>query len=167
MTYWTADTHFGHKAILEHCPERAEAFGDLHTMNKILIDNINAIVGRNDTLRHLGDFCWQASRAGSYRQMINCRKIHVVRGNHDAASLRTHVSSLELMIFLKNPAIHACHWPIESWGAIHYDGIHAHGHCHGRLRKLKNRVDVGVDSIFKLLGEWRPISEDELLELAL
>lgn len=165
MTYWTADTHFGHSAILNHCPERAVAFGDLHTMNKVLIDNINALVGHSDTLWHLGDFCWQASRAGSYRQRINCRKIHVVRGNHDAESLRDQVSSLEHMFFMKNPKIHLCHYPLESWGAIHYDGIHGHGHCHGRMRKLKNRIDVGVDSIFKLLGEWRPISTNELLEL--
>ena len=137
MIYWTADTHFGHTTILEHCPERLEAFGDLHTMNKVLIDNINSTVGRNDTLWHLGDFCWQASRAGSYRQRINCRKVHVVRGNHDTPSLKTHVESLEYMVFMKNPKLHLCHYPLESWGSIHYGGIHLHGHCHGRLHKVK------------------------------
>ncbi len=166
MIYFTADTHFGHTSILRHCPARAEAFGDLHTMNKTLIDNINKVVGRNDILWHLGDFCWQASRAGQYRQRINCRQLHVVRGNHDSSSLRTHVSSMELMTFMKNPKIHCCHYPFETWAAIHYGGFHFHGHCHSRLPKIENRLDVGVDSIFALIGEWRPISIDEALELA-
>ena len=161
MDFWTSDTHFGHKAILT---ERM-VFGDLQTMNKTFIDNINATVGKNDILRHLGDFCWQASKAGYYRQRINCRKIHVIRGNHDKSSLRTHVSSLEHMVFLKNPKIHLCHYPLESWAAMNYGGIHIHGHCHGRLDQAKNRIDVGVDSIFKMIGEWRPISTPELLEL--
>jgi len=165
VQYWIADTHFGHKNILDHCPKRKEAFGDLHTMNKVFIDNINATVGRNDTLRHIGDFCWQASRAGHYRQRINCRKIHVVRGNHDSASLEKYVSSLEHMVFLKKAKMHLCHYPLETWLWSSYSGINVHGHSHGRLRKLKNRIDVSVDSIFDLIGEWRPISDDELMEL--
>ncbi len=164
MIFWIADTHFGHKAILKHCPERM-VFGDINIMDKSFIDNINAVVGRNDTLRHLGDFCWQASKAGHYRAKINCRKIHVIRGNHDSSSLKTHVSSLNHMAFMKNPKIHLCHYPFESWAAIHYGGIHVHGHCHGRLDRIKNRIDVGIDSIFKMIGEWRPISTPELLEL--
>lgn len=165
MDFWIADTHFGHKAILKHCPKRLEVFGDLRTMNEVFIDNINKVVGRNDTLRHLGDFCWQASKAGHYRQRINCRKIHVIRGNHDSSSLKIHVSSFEHMVFMKNPKMHLCHYPLESWGAMYHDGIHVHGHCHGRLDQVKNRIDVGIDSIFKLIDEWRPISTSELLEL--
>ncbi len=162
MNFWTADTHLGHKAILKHCPERM-VFDDIKTMDDILIDNINSEVGKNDTLYHLGDFCW--NKAGHYRQRINCREIHVIRGNHDSSSLKTHVSSLELMVFMKIPKIHLCHYPFETWAAMHYGGIHVHGHCHGKLPRVKNRIDVGIDSIFKLIGEWRPISDNELLEL--
>ena len=100
MIYFTADTHLGHKAILQHCPYRGEAFGDLHTMNKVFIDSINNTVGRSDTLYHLGDFCWSAAKAGHYRQRINCRKIHIIRGNHDSSSLKSHFSSMNHMVFL-------------------------------------------------------------------
>lgn len=165
MIWFTADTHFGHKAILEHCPKRLEYFGTLHEMNKSFIDNINKYVQRNDILYHLGDFCWQASRAGHYRQRINCRKIHIVRGNHDSSSLRSHVSSMELMVFLKKYKLHICHYPLESWLWAPYGGIHLHAHCHNRMRKIKNRHDVGMDAIYDLLGEWRPINLEEILKL--
>jgi calcineurin-like phosphoesterase family protein len=162
VIYFTADTHFGHEAILRHCPERMCAFGDIETMDTTLIDNINNVVGRNDTLYHLGDFCWK--NAGHYRQRIRCRKIHVVRGNHDSSSLKKCVSTMNHMLFLKKLKLHACHYPLESWLWSPYNGIHFHGHSHGRLRQINNRLDVGIDSIFKLTGEWRPVSIDEALE---
>ncbi|MFW9874470.1 MAG: metallophosphoesterase [Candidatus Thorarchaeota archaeon] len=165
MIWFTADTHFGHTSILKHCPKRQEIFNDLHTMNKALIAGINATVDRNDILYHLGDFCWQASRAGHYRQRINCRKIHIIQGNHDSSSLRKHVSSMNHMLFLKKYKMHLCHYPFESWQWFHYGGIHLHGHCHGRMRKIENRIDVGVDAIYDLIGEWRPINLEEILLL--
>ncbi len=172
MIYFTADTHLGHKAILQHCPYRGEAFGDLHTMNKVFIDSINNTVGRSDTLYHLGDFCWSAAKAGHYRQRINCRKIHIIRGNHDSSSLKSHFSSMNHMVFLKNPQMHLCHYPILSWGAKFHGGYHLHGHCHARLKVPVTEdypevraLDVGVDSAYRLLGVWRPFSLDEIVEL--
>ena len=172
MIYFTADTHFWHTNILRYCPRRKEVFGDIETMNDAFIDTINASVKPNDTLYHLGDFCWSAAKTGSIRQRIKCRKIHVVRGNHDSSSLRSHVSSMDHMVFLKNPKMHLCHYPLASWGGQFYGGYHLHGHCHGRLKlqELENHsvarsMDVGVDAIFNRIGEWRPISIDEVIEI--
>jgi len=48
-------------------------------------------------------------------------------------------------------------------------GYHLYGHGHGKyekqLKRLSHRsMDVGVDNIHRLTGEWRPISLDEVLE---
>ena len=163
MIYFTADTHFWHNAILKHCPKRS--WDDIETMNNTLIDAINETVGRNDILYHLGDFCWSAAKTGSIRQRIKCRKLHVVRGNHDSSSLRSHVSSLNHMVFLKNPKIHLCHYPLAEWGSQYYGGYHLHGHCHNNLKLEGRAMDVGVDAIFNLTGEWRPISINEVISL--
>ncbi len=163
MIYFTADTHFDHARILDYCPRRLQRFGNLETMNDVFLDNINKTVDRNDVLWFLGDFSW--GRAGHFRQRIRCRKIHGVRGNHDLASLGKQFSTFELMSSIKKPRIHLCHYPLESWSAMYHGGLHFHGHCHGRLPKVENRLDVGIDNIFNLIGEWRPISLDEALEL--
>ena len=172
MIYFTADTHFGHMAILKHQKQRYYKFKAIDVMDDALIDNINATVGRDDTLYHLGDFCWQASRAGHYRQRINCKDIRVTRGNHDSSSLKQHVSQFEHMLFIKSPKIHLAHYPLISWGSLHYGAIHFYGHCHGsmegRLDKFNPRrkaMDVGVDNIFNLIKAYRPISLSEILML--
>lgn len=177
MIFFTADTHFGHPGILIHQSKRINAFECIEEMDAQLVDQINATVGRNDELWHLGDFCWQASRAGSYRQRINVRKLHMCRGNHDSNSLRKHVSSIKDMVCRKFESkgksfkIHLCHYPLLSWRALHYGGIHLYGHSHGLYEDQLNQMfpgrramDVGVDVIHRLTGEWRPISLDEIID---
>ncbi len=175
MIWFSSDWHLGHQGILKHQPERA--FDCLKEMDGVLIDSINSTVGRNDELYFLGDFCWGASKAGHYRQRINVRKIHVCRGNHDAASLLKHVSTMEHMLFKKfqiadeTIKIHLCHWPLLSWCSLQRGGYHLYGHSHGtfegELDKLfpeRRAMDVGIDYIHKLTDEWRPISLDEIYE---
>jgi len=171
MIWFSADWHFGHEGILLHQPARV--FECVEEMDATLIDSINRVVQPKDTLYFLGDFCWRASRAGHYRQRINVREIQVCRGNHDAASLAKCVSRLELMLFAKvnNIKFHLSHYPLLSWGAMHYGGYHLYGHCHGTFEEQLNTwfperkaMDVGIDYIHKLTGEWRPISLNEVLE---
>ena len=171
MIWFSADWHLGHKGILKHQVDRT--FDGTEEMDVTLIDGINAVVKENDTLYFLGDFCWRASRAGHYRQRLNVKKLHVCRGNHDAASLSKHVSRMELMLFIKVNGIkfHLSHYPLLSWGAMHYDGFHLYGHCHSTFEDQLNiwfpgrkALDVGIDHIHKLTGEWRPFSLEEVLE---
>jgi calcineurin-like phosphoesterase family protein len=56
-----------------------------------------------------------------------------------------------------------CHYPFEVWDRKHYGAIHYHGHSHGELHKIDNRLDVGVDSAYKLLGSYRPFALEEAL----
>lgn len=54
------------------------------------------------------------------------------------------------------------HYPIDSWNRKH---LHFHGHTHGNFTNKKNRFDVGIDNAFKLYGEYRPFSWEELLKI--
>lgn len=177
MIYFTANTHFGHTGILMHQSSRLNAFEHIKRMNDALIDGINSVVKPDDTCFFLGDFCWKASRARHFRQRLNVRKLHVCQGNHDSNSLRNHVSSMADMMLHKFTVdgktykIHLCHYPLLSWPSMHYGVIHLYGHCHGSFEKQLDEIfpgrrsmDVGIDNIFKLTGEWRPISLDEVIE---
>jgi calcineurin-like phosphoesterase family protein len=177
MIHFTADLHLNHVAILKHQSLRGQLFGDdILAMDAAIIDGINAAVGRNDELWILGDFCWQAAKAGHYRQRIKARQIHIVQGNHDSSSLRKHVSSMSLMEYRKfgDIKIHMSHYPLASWRAREHGSIHLYGHSHGMMEKAldtmwpsRRSMDVGMDEAYRHLGAWRPFSLDEIKEILL
>ena len=52
MNYWfTADTHLGHRRILEYCKR---PFSCVEEMDEVIVENINSLVKPNDMLIHLG-----------------------------------------------------------------------------------------------------------------
>jgi calcineurin-like phosphoesterase family protein len=57
-----------------------------------------------------------------------------------------------------------CHYPLEEWNDRHHKTIHLHGHQHGRNRIIKNRIDVGIDNAFKIYGEYKPFSVNDIYE---
>ena len=58
--FFTSDTHFNHANIIKFC-ERP--FGSIEEMNEALIANWNRVVGKDDIVFHLGDFCFGGSEA--------------------------------------------------------------------------------------------------------
>lgn len=140
MIWFIADTHFGHARILEF-----RNLSCVEEMDTLILESINSRVKRNDILYHLGDFCHK--RPGHYRMRINCKQVHLVRGNHDKASWGQYFSTFEHMVFIKKHKLHLCHYPLETWQWMYYRGIHLHGHSHGRLPPQPRRLDVGFDCI--------------------
>lgn len=181
MIWFSADWHLGHEGILKHQRVRMDTFGSTAAMDAWFIESINACVHRNDELYFLGDFAWQASRYGHYRSRLNVRNFHVVRGNHDSSSLAKHCSLFSHMLFRKfqplvgeepHPTkVHMTHYPMLSWDSLHYGGLHLYGHSHGTYEEKldwmfpgRRAMDVGIDNIHELTGEWRPISFLEVAE---
>lgn len=170
--WWTSDLHFAHANILEHMPLRGQMFENIKAMEDHFVDSINNYVRPGDLLIIAGDFCWKASRIGHFRQRLNVREIHVALGNHDAPSLRKHVSQCEFMLFPKFAGRnwHIQHYPCLSWRKMQRGGIHCYGHSHSlfedQLDKLwpnRNSTDIGIDNAYRLLNEWRPFHLEEIL----
>jgi calcineurin-like phosphoesterase family protein len=154
MIYFTSDTHFGHKNIIEYC-ERP--FDDVHEMNKTIIDNINKVVGLDDTLYILGDFCYKGKKPIEYRSRIVCQDIHLILGNHDKRNHyqdNTHgfstVQDVKEIIYC-NQRIFMSHYCHKVWAASHKGSIHLYAHSHSKF-DVEDRVsdrkvlDVGVDN---------------------
>ncbi len=54
--YFTSDTHFGHKNIIQTCNR---PFASVDEMDEAMVARWNQRVGPDDTVFHLGDFCFR------------------------------------------------------------------------------------------------------------
>jgi len=168
MEFFTSDTHFGHRNIIEYC-ERPfldkDGKSDVGYMNKVLIDNINEICTVNDTLYHLGDFCFVGSAtnlAGNSRYEANYYlsqikpKVVIIKGNHD--SRKTTHSIIHDMTIKAGGKWWFCQH--EPYPKMDYNLA---GHVHGLWRVVKMGhkyiVNVGVD-----VWDYKPISINQVME---
>lgn len=133
-------------------------------MDDTLIDNINAVVKPNDTLYHLGDFTFDERKYRGYRERINCKKIHFIRGNHDKLNNRdvhlfASVSDYK-EIRHRDTKIVLAHYAFRVWNKCHRGSWHLYGHSHGTLPDIGNKsFDVGVDC-----WDYKPVSLEQVEE---
>lgn len=79
-TFFTSDTHYGHGNIIGYCNRPFASRGD---MNDRMIEAHNAVVGPEDWVIHVGDFCFgSADYVREVAQRLNGRFI-LILGNHD------------------------------------------------------------------------------------
>lgn len=57
------------------------------------------------------------------------------------------------------------HYPIQEWNDRFKRSYHLFGHVHGRIPHGNSRCDVGMDYAFKVFGEYRPFSWDDIIKL--
>lgn len=94
MTTWfSSDTHFGHKNIQRFCPTRpgadfpsrsaSEEAARVHFMNQAIVNNFNEVVGEGDELWILGDIAMGSFKESiAFVSQLNGNK-KLVPGNHD------------------------------------------------------------------------------------
>ena len=153
----TADTHFGHT---EAIAQFKRPFASVDAMDEAMIANMNAVVGANDILIHLGDFTgprdWngaECKRVAALRDRIACRHLHLVRGNHDPSNEKRFDELFESVsdvisargISGVDERIVMFHYPIDQWQGRPNGGFHLHGHVHAFGSTVARRCDVGVD----------------------
>ena len=169
--FFTADTHFFHDNILRY---EDRPWSSVDEMNEALVRNINGAVGADDELYVLGDFSFKAKQREVWelRKEIRCRKIHLIRGNHDCGWSGTNAFKsvrdyLELNMADKKLIL--CHYPFLSWnGSFHDWSVHLHGHIHScadynaaNIAAGVCRFDVGVGA-----NGYKPVSLETVLEWA-
>lgn len=59
-----------------------------------------------------------------------------------------------------------CHCKHAIWPGSHKGVIHLYGHSHGHAEDwiIGKSMDVGLDNAYKLLGEYRPFSMEEIIQ---
>lgn len=170
--YFTSDTHFGHKHILEFCHR---PFSSIEEHDKALIENWNNVVGPDDTVFHLGDFgfggfpFWK-----NIREQLNGHIILII-GNHDWKNLTAGSKLLfdeclfQARIIIDNRTVYLNHFPylcfdhqnpskyidycVQLFGHVH-SGPLSEGSDIIRLQYcFPTQYDVGVDN-----NDYKPIS---------
>lgn len=166
-TFFTSDTHFTHANIIRFCNR---PFKDVEQMNETLIANWNRVVGINDIVFHLGDFCLGgAAEWTKVLDRLNGR-IYLIIGNHDLKNLRQgfvgrfeHVA-MQMHIMVGKQRIYLCHYPFLCFEGGYKNVWQLFGHVHsrksntgidaGRLQYLfPTQYDVGVDN-----NDFTPVS---------
>ena len=165
--FFTADTHFFHKRILEFCPNTRSG-KDAEEMTELLIHNWNNQVSDKDTVYMLGDVSWGTSQqTDGVLERLKGNK-YLVLGNHDrgisksgmakrhflhAAEYMEHkIDGVDVIMF---------HFPVLEWNKMHYGSFHLYGHVHGKDMMIPGRaMDVGIDA--RPLGDMKLFTWEEV-----
>ena len=152
----------------------------INKMNSVIIDGINSVVGPDDTLYHLGDFMFVGNNMDegikigqSILDRIACKDIIFIFGNHDNKQLlrRLFKRCYDLHeININGIKITLCHYAMVVWNCSHRGAWQLYGHSHNTIEEMMNgffgidrrSMDVGVDNAYRILGEYRPFSFDEI-----
>ena len=169
--YFTADSHFNHANIIKFCNR---PFNNVEQMNETLIDNWNQVVGKDDIVFHLGDFC--LGGAAEWTKLLDRLngKIYLILGNHDLKNIRQgfiqrfeHVA-LQMFITVDKQKMYLSHYPFLCFEGGYKDVWQLFGHVHTRKNNTgidaerlqylyPTQYDVGVDN-----NNFEPVSFEEV-----
>lgn len=173
MIYFTSDLHFGHENIIRFCDR---PFKNAEEMDKVLIENWNNTVHKNDTVYVLGDFTMikDPKIVDEYISKLN-GKIFFLHGNHDGWIKNYDFSKNDKVSFVgeysevsfNQRRIILFHYPIDEWNHYFRGSYHFHGHQHNHeeynlenIKKGLKRYDVGVDA-----NDFKPVSINKIIEM--
>lgn len=150
--FFTADTHFYHRNIIEYCKRPYEC---VEEMNEAIVENWNAVVQKYDIVYHLGDVSFgTAEETRGILSRLNGIK-HLITGNHerytkwhrkDPGLIHDYFTEqgdyLKIKID-KHTKLVLCHFPLAAWDRGWYQ---FHGHTHGQYKGCHKQLDVGMDN---------------------
>ena len=176
MEMFISDTHFGHENILRECRPQ---FPDVDTMNRTLIDNINARMTKRDTLYVLGDLAYRSKTPVTDILASIRPRLILIQGNHDRDWLRflseeerkQYFGGIHNELSLKKYGVelHMSHYPRLAWNRSHFFGqsLSVCGHIHATRTGIvaaelfplvKCQFNAGVD-----VNGFAPVTMEELV----
>lgn len=173
-TFLTSDTHYHHANIIRYCNR---PYKSVEHMNEKLIENWNSVVQPEDTVYHMGDFCFSTyDKAQEIFPRLNGRVI-LVKGNHDRQTQKMlDLGFIEVHESIKNIELggmrfNMSHYPYKEYYSesddreylvnkcISDDGLWLLcGHIHEKWKINRKMFNVGVD-----VNELTPIHVDDVV----
>lgn len=165
-------------------------FDTLEEHDQAIVDGINSFVGENDILYHLGDWSFAGlDNIFKFREQLKVKTIHLCFGNYDHHIRNNKVrsgtlaeiesfkklSTKELFtstqdtinVSIKGKRFFMSHYAHRIWDKSHHGVCHLYGHSHSSLEHIEwgKSMDVGVDNAYRLFGQYRPFSLEEVIEI--
>lgn len=159
-TFVTSDTHFGHWGVckfLRTDGTKLRPWEHPDDMDKVLVENWNAVVGPNDKVYHLGDVVMNR-RCLKTMALLNGDKI-LVKGNHDIFKLEDYTPyfrDIRAYVVLNN--IIFSHIPLHPQCKGRFKG-NVHGHLHANLIDDPFYLNVSVEQT-----EYRPVNLESIFK---
>lgn len=175
--FFSSDTHWWHKNVMEFCHR---PFCSVEEMNEKLIENWNSVIGKDDIVFHLGDFCFgDNEKWKSVLEQLN-GNIYLAKGNHDddmPAGVKEYFKDIQYQYRIKveNQTIILNHYPFLCYAGSYKEiqnnpTWNLYGHVHSgplSIGRDKSRLsvcfpeqyDVGVDN-----NNYFPISFNQVME---
>lgn len=160
MKFFTADTHFHHKNLIEKFKNR-QLFSTIEEHDKVLIDNWNKKVTNKDSVYVIGDFCFKVrgKELEEFIQKLN-GTIYLIPGDHDKGIHRIKDKLIVTDRVEEVGNFILCHHPFLRWAKSHYGSFHLYGHIHQhKVEQIGKAMNVGVD-----VCNYSPLSEEEVNE---
>jgi len=142
-SFVTSDHHFYHENIIEYT---GRPFAGIEDMHETMIKCWNEVVGPDDLVWHLGDFCM----SGHFEDMkhilarLNGEKI-LIRGNHDTYNTTDYLKAGFKEVYAHSIIIHKVlmlsHEPLAMSEDMPYCNLHGHTHdkdCQDHADKHRN-----------------------------
>ncbi len=163
MNWFISDTHFNDPRITPEFNPYFRPFKSVKEQNRTMLDMINANVGKNDRLFHVGDVSVDPDGILLLKK-VKCKHRTLVLGNHD-------VDDPEKMPLLMDAFdghvweytdfspmdgsqwLHLNHYPTKAVD----DAFNIVGHVHGLWKVQPNMINVGVDA-----WHFKPVSLDTI-----
>lgn len=136
---------------------------------QLIVKNIYLCIGNHDNNIRKNYILPNVYRAEPYSSiLLDGKGIHQSDNEYpdyvEAQSLFTVVDDyMEIMV---DKDLFCCmHYPIDEWNDRHHKSYMLHGHQHGNNTYKKGRLDVGIDNAYKLFGEYRPFSYEDVKQI--
>lgn len=130
-------------------------------MNSMLIENFNSLVKPEDTIYHLGDFCFSKDPSAIRRRLNG--NIHLIKGNHDNPKQLQGLFGWIKDTYSLRVGKHSfwlAHYAHRVWPGSYRGAIHLYGHSHGNLDDNGRSTDVGVDC-----WDYKPVHIDTIIKM--
>ncbi len=138
-TFFTSDTHFGHRNLLALAKARGARFASIEEHDAELERLWNATVGVDDEVFHLGDVAFMNRRAlDALLRRLNGRKF-LLMGNHDKFPVAFYAEHFKV---LRQPypwsrGVVLTHAPLHPMCLAGRWKVNVHGHIHEAHVRLR------------------------------
>lgn len=170
--FFCSDLHFNHANIVKYCNrpwnsgigedgQLVVTEDDVHQMDDALVQNWNSVVGHDDIVWCLGDFCLGRDQASTIPEFVNKLngRINLVLGNHDHHSVKFYYDAGFSKVYDRpvvwNDFYILSHAPLQ-WIKNDMVFMNLHGHVHNQ--EMYKHVTANTYNCCVEVNNYKPVA---------